>query len=395
MKNKKKTPNKKRIIARIIALGAMLGVIIALAIPCFALDPPSPPSLVVPNVNYSDVYYAFASTVPDTQHDVLRKFRDAYGYEGFFNYSYFNGGALKTTLSLPIGFITDSTIRFYTPSDGFRFVVGVNGYFMNILEAPQPEALEMYADLTVDIEGERATLSVNFTDNTHYYLKLEYVGALYYSSFYGYSVSLELVSARTFWTSVTDFENNVVEIGVLAHTAGHFGTGDQSTSLLSSLVDEYVPTSSSLASSHNPHEFMLGYSYAFINGYTSGFNNGAEQAESYYYYEGYNEGYDDGEGSTGAYQTGYDTGYDKGYNYGLIDSDAYDEGFDDAVRQISDGDFGRNLLGGLFKAPLEALNSFTLIETPDGVRITLGGLFSAVVALTVLLSFIKIFGGTK
>ena len=111
MKNKKKTPNKKRIIARIIALGAMLGVIIALAIPCFAdVSVPNTPIPEVPvtppnipdNAALSNVQNLFMDSLKyDSVNDGLLRIFDAlwrqsavdYTKYGIFDYNYLVSGS--------------------------------------------------------------------------------------------------------------------------------------------------------------------------------------------------------------------------------------------------------------------------------------------------------------
>lgn len=89
----------------------------------------------------------------------------------------------------------------------------------------------------------------------------------------------------------------------------------------------------------------------------------------------------------------YESGYDKGYKDGLSSSDQYQLGYNEAVRQIDSGEFGENFLGNLFSAPLKALNKFVIVSTPNGVDITIGGLLSAIIALTLLIAFLKMYKG--
>lgn len=85
--------------------------------------------------------------------------------------------------------------------------------------------------------------------------------------------------------------------------------------------------------------------------------------------------------------------YKNGYEQGQLNSDNYKKGFNDATRTMSDQTFGENFLGNLFSAPLRALNSFTLITTPNGVDITLGGILAACIALIVFVAFLKLYAG--
>lgn len=92
-------------------------------------------------------------------------------------------------------------------------------------------------------------------------------------------------------------------------------------------------------------------------------------------------------------QSAEDKAYKNGYQQGTLNSDNYKKGYNDAARSMSDGTFGENFLGNLFSAPVRALNSFTLITTPGGVEITLGGILAACIALTVFIAFLKLYAG--
>lgn len=92
-------------------------------------------------------------------------------------------------------------------------------------------------------------------------------------------------------------------------------------------------------------------------------------------------------------ETYYNQGYLVGYDEGLQDSDAYAKGYDSAVKDIDDGEFGANFLGNIFSAPFRALNSFVIMRTPNGAEFTLGGLLSCVIVMSLFIGFIKVFGG--
>ena len=89
----------------------------------------------------------------------------------------------------------------------------------------------------------------------------------------------------------------------------------------------------------------------------------------------------------------YNQGYIAGYDEGLQDSDAYSKGYNSAVKDIDDGEFGANFLGNIFSAPFRALHSFVIMRTPNGAEFTLGGLLSCVIVLSLFVGFIKVFGG--
>lgn len=112
------------------------------------------------------------------------------------------------------------------------------------------------------------------------------------------------------------------------------------------------------------------------------------------YTASYNLGYEDGN------RYGYQNGYDDGYDQGVIDTkgdDIYQSGYDAAVQEIKDGDFGRNFLGNVFGAPVDALRRFTLVDwtLKDGTLITINlmSVFSAIVGVSLFVWFLKMFSG--
>ena len=139
--------------------------------------------------------------------------------------------------------------------------------------------------------------------------------------------------------------------------------------------------------------YQEGKDKGFADGLYQGFQDGEEQ--------GYVNGFGDGieEGLQHGYANGYNVGYQEGYVAGGNGNseEAYQDGYDAAVEDIDSGDFGRNLLGGMFSAPMDALNSFTLVswELSNGgtVSITLGAIISAILGVVFLMWFLKLFAG--
>lgn len=83
----------------------------------------------------------------------------------------------------------------------------------------------------------------------------------------------------------------------------------------------------------------------------------------------------------------FNDGIDTGYAQGLVVGD--EQGYNRGTSE----NFGQNILGDTFNAPLNALNQWVLFETPGGIEVTMGGLFTAVIALAVLVIFLKMFAG--
>ena len=329
MKNKKKTTNSKRIIARIIALGAMLGVIMALAIPCFAdtAEVDLSPELYTPSTE--QIWEFISSTIDSRSLYIAEKIYSDYGYL-MFDYGYLVAGRIPQYLGVPVFY------TLYESSMAYEFT-SVTAYF-DIADTVSVSNVmsDIYVSFYIDNDSERAYIDLGVSLDDGSGLMVGYQSPVYPNNRYDFSLS------SCYYLDANGNSYNVIgkqiDIGFMTYI-GVGNTGNYATFPLLSMFSGTM---------------------------------------TYY---------------IGALRAGYLSGYEDGvFNYDNLE---YIDGYKDAVKEIKDGDFGRNLLGGLFEAPLKALNSFTLIETPDGVHITLGGLLSAVVALTVLLAFIKIFGGTK
>lgn len=145
--------------------------------------------------------------------------------------------------------------------------------------------------------------------------------------------------------------------------------------------------------------YNQGYDAGSIAGYNTGYYVGYEEGETAGNLEGldagyalgFDDGYDDG------LNAGYTQGYTTGYNEGLLNNDGYQEGYNDAVSQIEDGEFGRNLLGNAFSAPFEALNRLVLIDwtTQAGQRVTITVMtvFYTIIGISLFIWFLKLFSG--
>ena len=92
-------------------------------------------------------------------------------------------------------------------------------------------------------------------------------------------------------------------------------------------------------------------------------------------------------------ENSYNNGYDDGYKDGLLDNTAYNEGYLEAVRQIDEGEFGKNFLSGIFSAPFAALSSFVIAKSPNDTVYTLGGILSMALILMLFFAFLKLYGG--
>lgn len=171
------------------------------------------------------------------------------------------------------------------------------------------------------------------------------------------------------------------------------------------ITDKFGKLSLEYADSCNYALFAVSDNYrTFERGFAEGYHDG----ESVGYTNGYDVGYDEGEqygydwgyatGEVRGYQTGWGDGYNDGYTKGVKDTEAdeegqYKKGYYAAVSEIDSGKFGENFLGNMFSAPIRALEEFTLAKLPDGTNITILGVLSAFVALTLFIAFLKKFAG--
>lgn len=90
----------------------------------------------------------------------------------------------------------------------------------------------------------------------------------------------------------------------------------------------------------------------------------------------------------------YEAGLGDGSNdYEQGRLDGFKQGYDEAVAEIDSGEYGENLLGNMFSAPVKALDEVVIAALPDGTKITIMGALSAGVALSLFLAFLKKFAG--
>lgn len=128
---------------------------------------------------------------------------------------------------------------------------------------------------------------------------------------------------------------------------------------------------------YSPYDYYQGYRSSYVIGEKDGYALGYEQGYSF--------------GETNGYAAGQKEGFTSGYEQGVASSDGYQQGYNKAVSEIKSGEFGENLLGNMFSAPIKAVQGITLVHLPDGNTITLGNVFSALIALLLVLAFVKIY----
>lgn len=117
------------------------------------------------------------------------------------------------------------------------------------------------------------------------------------------------------------------------------------------------------------------------NDYQAGFHAGVQSEDAKKLW--YNSAFENGIISQDAKNKWYPQGYDAGYAAGLADGSNAN-----ASQKL-----GQNLIGDTLSAPIRAINSITLFTAPNGVTVTLGSVFGALIGLSLFLAFLKMFGG--
>lgn len=97
------------------------------------------------------------------------------------------------------------------------------------------------------------------------------------------------------------------------------------------------------------------------------------------------------------YDTGYSVGYEAGYTNGQLAG--YESGYQDALKKNAEAyDNGRaegiaSGFYGLFTDPIGALFNFVIVPLPDGGGITLGTIFLVMIAISLIVIYLKYFAG--
>lgn len=378
----KKKINKK-LLARIGAILACVLLVGALAIPCFADYSPTPnPDEGAPGVsdgndgqpspsyNDADVVSAFLEYKSVSSTDPLYKLM-TYGsyvpdstpwvFQFATNMVAIESAYYITFSSMPLAF--GDVYCYYQPTGQYYII---NDGWWTTSHTTTDGNKFVYFDFNTLVDGTTTrSLRIRFKidNDTGEMLSVEYV-----FDEYGTFGGAQMLCA----TAVT--ADNIVPLA--------YG---QSMNLL-------VPYKCLLS---DYRDFSSGYSKSYDDGYAEGREEWREHGLDEGYYLGYTEGYMEG------YDKGYDDGeldgYDDGYNDGSDANTGYQNGYNDAVAQIESGDFGRNFLGGLFSAPIEALKSFTLVEwtTTSGLEVSLNVfmIISAAIGVSLFIWFIKLFAG--
>ena len=367
--------NKKKILARIGAVIAVALIVASLAIPAFADKPTATAegdTRATVNLGSAQAWFE-ALLSPDAYNDAYKLLWDRYlgmGNIDFFNQTMLvSGRSYAQSVSLGIDLSANGSTDYlsgtlYTDVVAFKIVTD-----------NQTQVYEAF-------DGGRFEYSLYFSAEDGYMLNISYYTAqstnvpmwnVRYRKYAGDSADTLLRESVTYNGTEYVTQNPTIE---LAFTVDETSTEDSGilSLIVFPLLQDGVRTANFTEIVYNPADF-----YQALN-------------------DAYNLGYDDG------YRFGYSNGYSEGYEVGLeegyaqaVDGDAYQAGYDKALSEIDSGQFGKNLIGGMLRAPMDMLRNFTLIEwttnTGTEVVINLATLFTAVISVSLFIWFLKLFAG--
>lgn len=369
--------NRKIIFARIGSVLACVLLVGALAVPCFADETSVTADVTVP---YGSALEWFNELLDDRANNTAYQRLQSY-YNGFGDGHFFQCGTLVSgftdirnnayySVTVPLGISTSNnnqssaTLTSQIEFEAFAFSI-----FTTL--GPSPTYTDFFLDgyITVTLYYENNNSMVDLS----FYADNEQVPRLT-ARYNGSSSSDGLVY------QLTNFSANGV-----AYTPAQLAKVETSFTLLNGATPYLLSLLTALLYNrdianyndvvYSPSNFYYGINSAYGLGYADG--------ERY----GYANGYEDGK------VDGYELGLADGLKQVVENEEAYDRGFTDALNQVSAGDFGANLLGATFNAPIRGLNQFVLVTTPNGVEITLGNVISAAIALVLVLAFLKVYAG--
>lgn len=355
--NAKKTKTRK-IIARVSAVVFSLILISLMILPTFAavnypqVIPPAPPDLNISDLEYQTYLYLTEITKVEP---IVNAYANVYGYETLVDYQCLNGGSLvKSIVGLPVSHNADGRLTFTSVNyENFYLYITAGGL--------ETDPVLLYADIDAEfIVSDQYLDAIDvfvhfFNSGTgELYCELQYEGQIYNDGDGNYFASLRIING---FVDLGPYNVSVLDRDVYI---GYIGT----PGVVSSIIDKLLYNYNSLPL--NPYDIFTGY---------------LEGANQY---------------NTDAWLDGWNAGFMNGYDY-IDGEDLYQQGREDAIKEIKDGDFGRNFLGAVFSAPLAALNSFTLVswqlEGGRVITVTLGMVISAALGITLFIWFLKLFAG--
>lgn len=359
---------KKKILARIGAIVACVLLVGALAIPAFADEPTETQDIqtTVPLGTAQQLFETMIGTAKNNAYDNLYSRYLGYGDNRFFTMDYLvSGQSSSFSASIPFDLNVgedNTTIFAQIPVDMISYVFYTNSNapaYINAFDGGQIN-VQIYAN---DIDGYR--LSVAYVAEGEMAGKFVYV-------FRGLTQdALTLESLTVEGNLITPTYTNANVAFTIARASSEWSP--MLTTFCSVLFDNSTPVQLDNVL-FSPKQFYYGIDQSYNLGYN----------------DGYRYGYSNG------YAEGYEVGLDEGYSNG-VNTDSYQAGYNQALSEIESGDYGRNFIGGILRAPMDMLRNFTLIEwttnTGTEVVINLATLFTAVISVSLFIWFLKLFAG--
>lgn len=363
---------RKRIATRIACLIGCLLLVSALVVPCFAEDEHRYPQIIPPateDIPMNKLYQNFSKSLKGYAkvEPIVRVYNEIWSFDKIVDFSVLNGGELSRQ---SVGFPIDKFISINNSqgSAGAKIITTTENYSNNYVYflvngIELTERLLSNCTITVEINVYSDSNDIDVfveisNDRGFAVFEAEYGGYILDD---GDGNTFASVILNNGWVNLGT--NNSVSI--LSTDTFYIGYLSAVATPASNLID-YLFYGSQGFSPLSPYDMFEGYMDAYHK----------------YYHDGYFNGWNDG----------FMYGYDYAGN-----TDDYERGYQDAIDDIDSGDFGRNFLGGIFTAPIDALNNFTLIdyELSDGeqVSITLGSIIGAALAVVFVIWFLKLFAG--
>lgn len=367
--NEQDKPKKgKRWLIRLGALVGCLLLVSALVVPCFADDVDLSDTLSDPTPNdYSD--YLITQVIDSASVGVYGNFKQYFG-DTIVNKDFFIGGVLQDTLNVQYFRFNEPEVNYLQ----FHIECYVSFVVDGVTWVPCDSA-SIWIEIISDDETAQLNLHVGL--GTNEYIDINYSGPIYSS---GYPVLnlISVISSIEGHGTNTNITDSNIEIGFIGDY-NYYGVNlEQQFTLLAPFVGQ------------EPIYIRQGYD-AYSNGYNAGFESGQEFGFDDGYDYGYEQGYNFGE--TNGFAAGQKAGYESAVSSGA----AFQAGYDQAVSEIDSDEFGRNFLIGVFNAPMDALNEFTIAswQTSDGqtMRVTLGLVLGSCIGIMIFMWFLKMFAG--
>lgn len=364
---------KKKALARIGAILACILLVGALVVPTFAdeVTPQPQTRATVPLGTAQDIFEDLLATANNQAYRNLYAYYLGYGDTRFFTMDYLVSGTVingSTALPFTLTVGEDTTSIFVQiPIDAVSYEFYLNS-----------DATPTYNNV---VSGGSINVTINANTTDGYMVTVSYVPQGQQTATFSFIYRGTTADYLTPYIIQAE-GNNITATMSMANIAFTIARASSEwspmlTTVCALLFDDSTP---------NQLDNVLFSPKQFYYGLNESYNLGYEDGYRYGFSTGYDEGFDEG----------YNEGYNEGYAEGQ-DTDAYQSGYDAAVRDIDSGEFGRNFIGNVLKAPFDALNTFTLVQwtTAEGTTITisLAAIISAAIGVSLFIWFLKLFAG--